>query len=322
MASPNESAALVVLLRSGKRPWQQYADVVEDAGSAIAVLTDERASTQTLFGDPDDPDRAEDEIAKAAAEIEQWEREGMRLLTVLDSGYPDNLRTVHDRPPLIFLAGELLPQDSRSIAVVGARNASPHGRDAAAAISAHLVSAGYTVVSGLALGIDTAAHTAALASSDGGGDRGDIARGDISGGDISRGDDGGGRTVAVIGTGLRRAYPPENAPLQRRIAQTGAVISQFWPDAPPSKRSFPMRNAVMSGLSLASVVVEASERSGSRMQARLALEHGRPVFLSSRLLDQEWARQLAERPGTHVFQTPQEITAAVERLTSSGALVP
>jgi DNA processing protein len=110
--------------------------------------------------------------------------------------------------------------------------------------------------------------------------------------------------------------------LQRRIAQTGAVISQFWPDAPPSKRSFPMRNAVMSGLSLASVVVEASERSGSRMQARLALEHGRPVFLPSRLLDQEWARQLAGRPGANVFQTPEEITAAVERLTSSGALVP
>jgi DNA processing protein len=312
MTSPNESAALVVLLRSGKRPWQQYAEVVEDAGSAIAVLSDERATAETLFDDAHDADCADDEIAQAAAEIELWEREGMRLLTVLDPAYPDNLRTVHDRPPLIFVAGELLPQDARSIAVVGARNASPQGRDAAAAISGHLVSAGYTVVSGLARGIDTAAHSAALAS--GGG---------ASGGGASGGGGAGGRTVAVIGTGLRRAYPPENAPLQRRIAQTGAVISQFWPDAPPSKRSFPMRNAVMSGLSLASVVVEASERSGSRMQARLALEHGRPVFLPNRMLDEhEWARRLAERPGAHVFQTPQEITAAVERLTSSGALVP
>ena len=296
MASPNESAALVVLLRSGKRPWLQYADVVEDIGSATAVLIDERATKETLFEQDADSPSAEQEIAKAAAEIEQWEREGMRLLTVLDPEYPDNLRTVHDRPPLIFMAGELLPRDARSIAVVGARKASTRGRDAAAAIAEHLVAAGYTVVSGLARGIDTAAHTAALA--------------------------GGGRTVAVIGTGLGRAYPPENARLQRRITHTGAVISQFWPDAPPSKRSFPMRNAVMSGLSLASVVVEASERSGSRMQARLALEHGRPVFLPSRLLDQEWARHLAERPGAHVFQTPQEITAAVERLTSAGALVP
>jgi len=296
MASPNESAALVVLLRSGKRPWLQYADVVEDAGSATAVLIDERATKETLFEQDADSPSAEQEIAKAAAEIEQWEREGMRLLTVLDPEYPDNLRTVHDRPPLIFMAGELLPRDARSIAVVGARKASTRGRDAAAAIAEHLVAAGYTVVSGLARGIDTAAHTAALA--------------------------GGGRTVAVIGTGLGRAYPPENARLQRRITHTGAVISQFWPDAPPSKRSFPMRNAVMSGLSLASVVVEASERSGSRVQARLALEHGRPVFLPSELLEQEWARRLAKRPGAHVFRAPQEITATVERLTCSGALVP
>jgi DNA processing protein len=318
MASPNESAALVVLLRSGTRPWQQYAGLVEDAGSATAVLSDERASTHTLFEDPHDPNRVEGEVAEAKAEIEEWEREGMRLLTVLDPGYPDNLRMVHDRPPLIFLAGELLPRDARSIAVVGSRNASPRGREQAAAISEHLVSAGYTVVSGLARGIDTAAHTAALASPGAGPDADTETDPDLGRGAPAT----TGRTVAVIGTGLRRAYPPENAPLQRRIAQTGAVISQFWPDAPPSKRSFPMRNAVMSGLSLASVVVEASARSGSRMQARLALEHGRPVFLPSRLLDQDWARQLARRPGAHVFQTPQEITAAVERLTSSGALVP
>jgi DNA processing protein len=220
----------------------------------------------------------------------------MRLLTVLDPGYPDNLRTVHDRPPLVFVAGELLPEDATSIAIVGARDATPRGLAAASAVAEHAAAEGYTVVSGLARGIDTAAHTAALAR--------------------------GSRTVAVIGTGLRRAYPPENGELQRRITREGAVISQFWPDAPPSKRTFPMRNAVMSGLSLASVVVEASVRSGSRMQARLALEHGRPVFLPDWLLEQGWARALAERPGAHVFRSPREITAVVERLTSSGALVP
>jgi DNA processing protein len=288
MARINESAALIVLLRTGKRPWQRYAELVEEAGSALAVLDQERGPQASLF-EPDD-------TAAVAAEIERWQADGMRLLTVLDQDYPDNLRTVHDRPPLIFVAGSLVPADSRSIAVVGARAATPRGLAAAAAIADHLIDCGYTVVSGLANGIDTAAHSAALAR--------------------------GTRTVAVIGTGLRRTYPPENAGLQRRIIAEGAVISQFWPDAPPSRRTFPMRNAVMSGLSLASVVVEASEMSGSRMQARLALAHGRPVFMPDSLIEQGWARELAKRPGAHVFRSPSEISTAVERLTASSALVP
>jgi len=162
-------------------------------------------------------------------------------------------------------------------------------------IAEHLVDTDYTVASGLAAGIDSAAHRAAL--------------------------DRGGRTVAVIGTGLRRSYPAQNADLQRRIATECAVISQFWPDAPPTKRSFPMRNAVMSGFALATVVVEASHTSGARMQARLALEHGRPVFLLESLLEHEWAREYAERPGTHVVRAPEEITTLVDRLTSPGVLV-
>jgi DNA processing protein len=287
MAPLNESAALVVLLRTGTRPWQQYADLVEDAASAVAVLEHERGAQGTLF--------ETDHQAAAAKEIERWEQDGIRLLTVLDEAYPENLRTVHDRPPLIFVRGALQPGDIRSIAVVGTRNATDHGRARATAIAQHLAASGYTVVSGLARGIDTAAHTAALESA--------------------------ARTIAVIGTGLKRAYPPENEALQKRISREGAVISQFWPEAPPTRRTFPMRNAVMSGLSLASVVVEASHTSGSRMQARLALEHGRPVFLPSELVEQqEWARALASRPGAHVFESPDQVSHAVERLTSSGAL--
>lgn len=297
MAPLNESAALVVLLRSGKRPWQQYAELVEEAGSAVTILEDERQTPETLFDVAPGPGTIQaDPVTHAREDIERWVRQGIRLLTVLDPGYPDNLRTVHDRPPLVFVAGEFLAADARSVAVVGSRNASPRGRGIAAAIAEHLTAAGYAVVSGLARGIDNAAHTAALAA--------------------------GGRTVAVIGTGLNRVYPPEHAELQRRIITEGAVISQFWPDAPPSRRTFPMRNAVMSGLSLASVVVEASQTSGSRMQARLALEHGRPVFLPRTLLEQDWARQLASRPGAHVFDKPAEITERVERLTSAGALTP
>jgi DNA processing protein len=278
-----ESAALVLLLRDGERPWQQYAEAIEEAGGAIPLLEQE----QGLL--------AHEQLGPVTAEIERWLESGMRVLTVLDPDYPDNLRGVHDRPPLIFVAGRLAPADARSLAVVGAREASERAVRAATAVAQHLVHRGYTVISGLAAGIDTAAHTAALAA--------------------------GGRTVAVIGTGLRRSYPPQNAALQRRIAHEGAVVSQFWPDAPPSRHGFPMRNAVMSGMSLATVVVEASHTSGSRMQARLALAHGRPVFLRHTLLSQPWARELATRPGTHVVRSPSEITDVIERLTSTGALI-
>ncbi len=293
MREVTETAALVALLRTGSQPWSAYADAVEDRGSALAVFQDEiavRHPQVSLFADD-----ADEILSRAEADVAGWSRRGMTLLTVLDSAYPENLRGVHDRPPFIFVAGRLQQADSRSVAVVGARMASSRGRAQTNAIAEHLIKEGYVVASGLAAGVDTAAHTAALAL--------------------------GGRTIAVIGTGLGRAYPPENAELQRRIAAHCAVISQFWPDSPPSRRSFPMRNAVMSGISLATVVVEASHTSGSRMQARLALAHGRPVFLLESLLDQDWARECAARPGAHVVRRPSDVTTAVERLTSSGALV-
>lgn len=291
---------MVALLRMGRRRWTDYADLTEDRGSAAAVLEEELAGsepswrqTSLLPVEPVDPAPLLDQ---ASADLDRWDAAGMRLLTVLEPDYPANLRAVHDRPPIVFVAGRLVCGDTRSLAVVGARKASAAGINQSRAIAEHLVDAGYTVVSGLAAGIDTAAHAAALAK--------------------------GGRTVAVIGTGLARCYPPQNVALQRRIAAECAVISQFWPDAPPSRRSFPMRNAVMSGFTLATVVVEASDTSGARMQARLARAQGRPVFLVASLLEQQqWARDYAIAPGTHVVRSPGEITAVVDRLISPGSLV-
>ena len=292
MAASIESAALVALLRAGTRPWQQYTELVEEAGSALAVLERDREEASPLF-DVGDPVA---ELEPVVAEIARWEAAGMELLTVLDPAYPDNLRAVHDRPPLIFVAGRYEHADARALAVIGSRRATRQGLSAAVGLVDHLVRSGYTVVSGLAAGIDAAAHEAALRA--------------------------GGRSVAVIGTGLGRVYPPQNAVLQRRLVRSGAVISQFWPAAPPTRRSFPMRNGVMSALSLGTVIVEASGNSGTRVQARLALGHGRPVFLRRSLLEQAWARELAARPGVYVAGSPEEITAAMERLDSSGALVP
>ena len=301
---------MVALLRRGRRPWVEYAEMVEERGSAAAVLEDELAGAATpaeqttLFSDPEDVHAAEDRttpdrdelLHQASGDLDRWSAAGMRLVTMLDPDYPPNLRAVHDRPPMVFVAGRLTPADAYGVAVVGARKATHDGTKKATEIAEHLVDRGFTVVSGLATGIDTAAHTATLAR--------------------------GGRTVAVIGTGLARSYPPQNEALQRRIASECAVVSQFWPDAPPSRRSFPMRNAVMSGITLATVVVEASDTSGARMQARLARAQGRPVFLLASLVErQQWAREYATRPGTHVVRSPDEIATVVERLISPGSLV-
>src|SRR5207302_3009387 len=167
----SEKAALVTLVRNGHRSRQAYAELVEEAGSATAVL----ALEQLL-----EPEAAE--------EVATWEAEGIKLVSVLDPDYPENLRAVHDRPPLIFVAGELRPEDARAVALIGSRRASGDGLAAARPNAEHLVERGFTVLSGLAAGIDTAAHTAAP--------------------DTSR------RTVAVIGTGFRTAYPPQNNEIQ------------------------------------------------------------------------------------------------------------
>ena len=292
----SETVALVALLRLGRRPGSVYTELIEESGSALAVLESEleqaTAGQASLMPDPDlDPSML---LERAAAEIQAWRQRRLKLLSVLDPEYPPNLRAVHDRPPLIFMAGRLTSADDRSVAVIGSRRASPAGLRRARALSAGLVGRGYTIISGLAAGIDTAAHTAAIAA--------------------------GGPTVAVIGTGLDHSHPAANDGLQSEIAGHGAVISQFWPETGPSRQTFPMRNAVMSGLSRATAIVEASQRSGARIQARLALAQGRPVFVARELLDQEWARTLAARPGVTTYETAGEVDAGLERVHAPGAL--
>ena len=166
--------------------------------------------------------------------------------------------------------------------MVGSRKASTHGLSFATEVAARLVAEDLTVLSGLADGIDRAAHTAALAA--------------------------GGRTVAVIGTGIAKTYPAVNKELQAEICRRGLVLSQFWPDAPPQRHNFLMCNALMSGYGYGTVVVEAGEQSGARAQARMAVEHGRPVILSKLVVDKnEWAKRLVGRPGVHVADTPQQV---------------
>jgi DNA processing protein len=178
----------------------------------------------------------------------------IRALTLLDDEYPPGLHQVAGPPPVLFVRGRLTSADAQAVAVVGTRRATSYGQAVAQRLARDLAAAGVTVVSGLAKGIDTAAHRAALQA--------------------------GGRTIAVLGNGLDQVYPPENAGLARQIAESdaGAVVSEFAPGVPPDAVNFPRRNRIISGLSLATVIVEAGERSGALITADFALEQGREVM--------------------------------------------
>jgi DNA processing protein len=256
----DEAAALLSLLRNRKSGWGHLADEVDEAGSALAVY--ERSAATFVQGDlfaAPSPERVQDPLDAARQAIQVWQSEGINLVTLLDPAYPQQLLTVHQRPPFLFYRGHFESSDATSVAIVGTRKPSQRGVARAEAIAAGLADRGVTVVSGLA-----------------------------------------------VGTGLRKSYPATNRALQDRIGREHLVISQFWPDAPPTKTSFPMRNAVMSGYSAATVVIEAAWKSGARMQARLALEHGRPVFLHESLLDHDWARDYVAR-GAVVIRSAEDV---------------
>ncbi|KAF3466940.1 DNA-processing protein DprA [Streptomyces sp. Tu 3180] len=223
-------------------------------------------------------------------ELRLAEKVGARLTTVLDNSYPENLRSLQDLPPFLFFRGDLNAEaDRRAVAVVGTRDASEIGLSRAKRVARELGEAGFTISSGLARGIDTAAHKTAL--------------------HFER------RTLAVLGTGITRCYPKENAGLLEEIAQSGVVLSQFWPSRSPGRDTFPRRNHVTSGISLGSVVIEASRTSGAKMQARVASEQGRHVLLLRSLVDtQEWARKMVEAGRATIVDSTAQI---IERLHDS-----
>jgi DNA processing protein len=221
---------------------------------------------------------------RAGAEIEAASGAGARLVTVLDPDYPANLRLIPNLPPFLFCRGELSDGDARSVAVVGTREASDAGIRRAASMSRQLAEAGVTVVSGLAKGIDTAAHRGAL--------------------------EAGARTIAVLGTGITRCYPSENQGLAEEITASGVLVSQFWPTSHPSRSTFPRRNVVTSGISQGTVVIEATSRSGAKLQARLALDHGKKVFLIRSLVaDEPWARDYVENRGAIEVASADAVSA-------------
>lgn len=193
--------------------------------------------------------RKKTDIPKVANYLEDRE---LNIIFFNDSGYPEQLKNIFDPPPVLFLRGNSGFLKNTSVSLVGSRRASPYGLTVAESLSRDLASVGITVVSGMARGIDTAAHRGAI--------------------------DAGGKTVAVLGCGVDVVYPKENRKVMESIIQHGAVVSEFPPGTPPDSWHFPVRNRVISGLSKLVVVVEAAERSGALITAHVALEQGRDVM--------------------------------------------
>lgn len=222
-----------------------------------------------------------------AARLEQslaWLAEpGNHLITCQDPRYPALLAEIPDPPPLLFVRGDPTVLDQPQLAMVGSRNPTPAGLQAAHDFAAHLAGAGMTITSGLALGIDGAAHYGAL--------------------------DGPGRSIAVMGTGLDRVYPARHRDLAHQIAAQGALVSEFPPGTPPKADHFPRRNRIISGLSLGTLVVEAALRSGSLITARLALEQGREVFAMPGSIHNPLARgcHALIRQGAKLVENAQDI---------------
>src|ERR1043166_9292158 len=251
----NEHARWIALSRVkglGCVSFRKLAAHFADPTRALSAPASELARVPDLDSDVIHSLRNFAEWKDVDEELRRIERSGAKLITFGDFDYPARLRNIADPPPVLYVKGEIQSIDDKAVAIVGSRSASDYGRRVARDLCRGLVSLGFTVVSGMALGIDGVAHETALNS--------------------------GGRTIAVLGCGVDRVYPPNHAALYRRISEGGAVISELPIGTKPMAFNFPARNRLISGLSLGVVVVEATEKSGSLITARLALEQGREVF--------------------------------------------
>ena len=236
-----------------------------------------------------DPDSIATWTAKLQILLDQ--NPDLEILLADSDRYPQNLRRVKSRPALLFVEGHLREVDDRAVAIVGSRGADSTALDTAGSLAHDLASRGITIVSGLARGVDSAAHMGALAAH--------------------------GRTLAVMGTGIDRVFPAENTELSESIRRHGALISQFPPGHAPTKTTFPARNAVIAGLSQASVIIVASERSGTRIEINQSLVQGRPVLLWGPLLGaQHWAKTLAGEPLVEFVESASEIEESLKQFAA------
>jgi len=252
----NARLALIALLSAegiGNRRAMELVTLFHTPEAALKAPAGEVASALNV------PLQVGRQVVKAGRSMEAAEKKlaaaercGARVVTFWDEEYPERLKGISDPPALLYVRGENSPLYQYAVAVVGTRTPSEHGRRMAVRIARELATTGVTVVSGMAMGIDSLAHEGALSA--------------------------GGRTIAVLGSGVDVVYPPSNRQLYERIIAQGAVFTEYPPGTGPDRHHFPQRNRIISGLSLGTVIVEAGAKSGALITAKLALEQGRELF--------------------------------------------
>jgi DNA processing protein len=287
----HEQAAVLALVARAEQPWPHTADLIEDAGSALRVIRGDLDGLEWF-----DPAEGAALGSRVAPELlERYARligslaaDGTLLTTVLDPGYPANLRLVEDRPPFLFIRGRFTAEDDRAVAVAGAATgpATSAGLELARAFGAKLARQGVAVVAAIDHGVGPAALTAAL--------------------------DVGGRVIAVLGSGVNTS----SSELLDRAAGCGAVVSPAWPDAPVGAAGGPARDTVVSGLALGTVMVEAGRGDRPGPQALACLGADAPLFIPRVLTGRaRWPARYAGHPGSIVVDEPEDITARLPGAT-------
>lgn len=290
-----ECEALVALTTAPQLGNSRCHRLVEHFGTAAAAL----AASPYEIADIDGFSQVLANNLAAWHRAGHWRREllllrdlSAEIIPYTAANYPTHLTSLADAPLLLYTKGMLLPTDQRSVAIVGTRNATPYGLQQAASFARILAGHGITIVSGLARGIDTAAHTAALNT---------------------------GRTLAVLGSGLAHIYPRENNALARAIAEgrKGALLSAFPMSTPPDRHLFPLRNRIVSGMTQATILIEAPSKSGAMITARQAIEQKKPLFALPGRVDNENFKgnhQLIKEGNAKLLENAEEILALFDDL--------
>jgi DNA processing protein len=279
----DRTAAVLALTQVGGLSWSKLSQRLFEHEDPIATLHDVLGAG--LFAD-----MVDNALSDARALAESFGARGIRTFSAYSRDYPGQLLASHDAPPLIFVRGQVDTDDRFGVSVVGTRNPSRGAEVFVEEVVPLLASNKIPVVSGIARGIDALAMRTSLEL--------------------------GNRTVGVIGSGHDHIYPAENADIYSNLNAAGAVISQFLPASPPTQKTFPMRNRVMSGYSAATLIVEASEHSGTRSQATAAVSQGRPLIVTAAVAERtEWGRTLThENRSVRVVSTAQEAIEAIREI--------
>jgi len=267
--------------------------LLQEMGDAPSIL---KASLTRLKKVPGIGEEVADSIfnwekkVRLKEELANIEKFGCKILIQEDESYPELLKQIYDPPVVLYVKGNLEPRDKNPVALVGSRLTTSYGTETARKLAFQLAYVGVTVVSGGARGIDTAAHQGAIKA--------------------------GGRTIAVLGTGINMVFPPENAGLFEQIAGNGALMTQFPFNRPGDKQSFPIRNRIVAGMSLGTVVVEANLTSGALITANMAVENGRQVFAVPGRIDSPRSKGCHEliKKGAKLCEGPEDILSEFEYL--------